>query len=208
MFGKQALYLIIGGMLKDLESGEFEDLAAIELVGIYENFEHAENIWRQKSQASVDIAAKCYRMVALHHIMSPAQRITDFLQNQNVSAGLCVAAETSVQETCQKMIQERVGVAFIVAHEREPVGVFSERDLVHVVASKDKDWQTKSIRDYMNHEVITIREDMRLIEALALMQEQHIRHLPVISDHNQLRSVISIRDFAFAHKGIIKNDGR
>jgi len=196
MFGKQSLYLVLGGHLKEIGGSEFSDLADLVLVGIFDSFQKAEQEWRARSQASVDDAAMCYRVVALHNIISPGDSVAEFLSTHSVSTGLRVSPDVSVTDVCRQMVQGRVSAAFITDDDR-PIGIFTERDVVRLVVEAPHGWREEPIRNYMTTAVQTVDEDDLLIDALHTMQKGHFRHLPVTDAKGRLKHVISIRDFAF-----------
>lgn len=196
MFGKQSLYLVLGGHLREIGGAEFTDLSELHLVGIFPSFEEAEREWRARSQASVDDAAMCYRVVALHNIISPGDTVAEFLATHQVSDGLRVDADVSITEVCRQMVQGRISAAFIT-EEGRPIGIFTERDLVRLVIEAPHGWREEPIRNYMTTAVQSVQEGDLLIEALQTMQKGHFRHLPVTDAKGRLKQVISIRDFAF-----------
>ena len=67
----QKLHLVMGGRVKDPRGQEFEDLSALDIVGVYPDFESAENAWRGKAQQTVDDAEMKYVVVHLHRLMEP-----------------------------------------------------------------------------------------------------------------------------------------
>jgi len=67
----QLLHLVLGGELKNIESMEFKDVSAIDVVGVFPNYESAERAWRAKAQATVDNAQTRYFIVHLHRMMAP-----------------------------------------------------------------------------------------------------------------------------------------
>ena len=67
----QKLHLVMGGRVKDPRGQEFEDLSALDIVGIFPDFESAENAWRGKAQQTVDDAEMKYVVVHLHRLMEP-----------------------------------------------------------------------------------------------------------------------------------------
>jgi hypothetical protein len=69
---KQLLHLVFGGELESLETREFKDLAAVEIVGIYPNYASAYAAWKSKAQSTVDNAHMRYFIVHLHRILDPA----------------------------------------------------------------------------------------------------------------------------------------
>ncbi len=71
---KQLLHLVFGGELKDLDSHEFRDLNALDIVGIYPNYQAAHTAWKAKAQASVDNAHMRYFVVHLHRLLDPQDK--------------------------------------------------------------------------------------------------------------------------------------
>lgn len=68
---KDLLHMVFGGRVKDPQGLEFEDLAAVEFVGMYANYKEAEQAWRAASQAHVDDAMRKYVVVHLHRLIDP-----------------------------------------------------------------------------------------------------------------------------------------
>jgi hypothetical protein len=67
----QLLHLVFGGELKDLESHEFRDLATLDIVGIYPDYQSAYAAWKSAAQRSVDNAMMRYFVVHLHRLLEP-----------------------------------------------------------------------------------------------------------------------------------------
>jgi hypothetical protein len=68
---KQLLHLVFGGELKTLGGTEFRDLDALDIVGIYPDYQSAHAAWKAKAQASVDNAHMRYFVVHLHRLLDP-----------------------------------------------------------------------------------------------------------------------------------------
>jgi len=69
---KQLLHLVFGGELTSIESIDFKDLAALDIVGIYPDYASAQAAWRAKAQATVDNAMTRYFIVHLHRLLDPS----------------------------------------------------------------------------------------------------------------------------------------
>ncbi len=67
----QKMHLVFGGRVKDPRGLEFEDLAKIDLVGIFADYLSAEKAWRSNAQRTVDDAQMKYVVVHLHRLMEP-----------------------------------------------------------------------------------------------------------------------------------------
>ena len=50
---------------------QFEDLADLDIVGIYPNYAKAYDAWKAKAQGSVDNARMRYFIVHLHRLLDP-----------------------------------------------------------------------------------------------------------------------------------------
>lgn len=66
------LHLVMGGRVKDPRGLEFEDLNAIELVGVFADYASAKKAWRGAAQRTVDDAEMKYVIVHLHRLLNPA----------------------------------------------------------------------------------------------------------------------------------------
>jgi Domain of unknown function (DUF4170) len=67
----QKLHLVMGGRVSDPQTLDFIDLKNLDLVGIFPNFDAAEDAWRTKAQKTVDDAEMKYVIVHLHRLLEP-----------------------------------------------------------------------------------------------------------------------------------------
>lgn len=65
------MHLVFGGRVKDPQGLEFEDLSALDIVGIFPDYESAEKAWRGAAQRTVDDAQMKYVIVHLHKLLQP-----------------------------------------------------------------------------------------------------------------------------------------
>ena len=68
---KQLPHLGFGGELVSLDSNEFRDLSALDIVGIFPNYASAHAAWKAKAQSTVDNAHMRYFVVHLHRLLDP-----------------------------------------------------------------------------------------------------------------------------------------
>ena len=61
----------MGGRVSDPRKLEFVDLKALDLVGVYPDFDSAEDAWRSHAQRTVDDAEMKYVIVHLHRLLEP-----------------------------------------------------------------------------------------------------------------------------------------
>lgn len=68
---KQLLHMVIGGELTSLQGKTFRDLDALDIVGVFPNYETAVAAWKSKAQQTVDNAHMRYFVVHLHRLLDP-----------------------------------------------------------------------------------------------------------------------------------------
>jgi hypothetical protein len=71
---RQLLHIVIGGELKDVgpKSIEFKDLANVEFVGAYPDYQSAKLAWRSAAQQSVDNAHMRFFIIHAHKLLDPS----------------------------------------------------------------------------------------------------------------------------------------
>lgn len=69
--GKQLLHLVFGGELRHLDEIIFEDLDALDIVGIFPDYDSAHAAWKARAQQTVDNAHMRYFIVHMHRLLSP-----------------------------------------------------------------------------------------------------------------------------------------
>ncbi len=69
--GKQLLHLVFGGELTHLDEINFKDLSALDIVGIFPDYQSALVAWKARAQATVDNAHMRYFIVHMHKLLDP-----------------------------------------------------------------------------------------------------------------------------------------
>ena len=65
------MHLVIGGRVTDPQTLEFQDLNAVDFVGVFPDYASAEKAWRGAAQRTVDDAEMRYVIVHLHRLLEP-----------------------------------------------------------------------------------------------------------------------------------------
>ncbi|MBC7160445.1 MAG: DUF4170 domain-containing protein [Porphyrobacter sp.] len=68
---KQLLHLVLGGKVTDPRGVEFQDLSKLHIVGVFPDYDSAEEAWRAQAQRTVDDAEMKYVIVHLHRLLEP-----------------------------------------------------------------------------------------------------------------------------------------
>jgi CBS domain-containing protein len=104
-----------------------------------------------------------------------------------------VPSDASVYSAIELMAQRGVG-ALLVVDEGQLVGVISERDYARKVILNGRSSKDTFIREIMTPSPRTIQCDTSVEEAMRIMTENRIRHLPVINSEGHVAGVLSIGD--------------
>jgi len=111
----------------------------------------------------------------------------------------CVSPETPLSEAAQLMESENVG-ALPVLDGEELAGMVTDRDIVVRAIAKGKDPRGMPVREVTTRDVVTVRPDQDLSDALELMASHQVRRLPVVDDDNRLIGVLAQADVALEAK--------
>lgn len=104
--------------------------------------------------------------------------------------------DSSVYEALQLLAENDVG-ALLVLQDGELVGVVSERDYARKVVLRGMTSMKTPVKEIMTEDVITVGPGSTVEEAMALMTDKHIRHLPVLEGES-IVGVVSIGDLVKA----------
>ncbi len=104
-----------------------------------------------------------------------------------------VRPEATVATAVSLLAERRVGAVVVEDLKGSVVGIFSERDLVKLLAARGADALIVRVREVMSRPVITCKPEDRLDAVMTIMSERRIRHMPVIAN-DALAGMISIRD--------------
>lgn len=105
---------------------------------------------------------------------------------------LTVAMDADVLEAVRRMNRDRIGALVVIDHDRV-VGMFTERDVLRLVAAL-RDLAHLHVGDVMTRDIVTVRPCTDIDEIQETMRSRKVRHLPVINDEGVLTGMISMGD--------------
>jgi CBS domain-containing protein len=118
-------------------------------------------------------------------------RISDVLRGKGHDV-VTVEIDTRLKDVVDILASKRIG-AVVVLDRFKPVGIFSERDLVNVLASHGAPGLNLTVAGLMSHPIIAGHPEDRIEAAMDVMTRERIRHLPVL-DNTKLVGLVSIGD--------------
>ncbi len=118
--------------------------------------------------------------------------VADILKSKADLAVHTIAPGDSVFDALQRMADKNIG-ALLVLQEGAIVGILTERDYARKIALKGRTSALTLVRDVMSTSVMFVHPAQTSETCMALMTENHLRHLPVV-DNGKLVGLISIGD--------------
>jgi CBS domain-containing protein len=105
--------------------------------------------------------------------------------------------DQTIQSVCKIMIENNVGGLVVVKRGvsgNEPVGIITERDIIRKIGDVDLFTTQSSIRELMSNNLISIKPDNTIGDAIGLMHGNNIRRLPVIDNDGKMVGIITDKD--------------
>lgn len=103
----------------------------------------------------------------------------------------------SVLEAARLMRQHHVGDVVVVEERgdaRIPVGIVTDRDLVVEIMATGLDPMAITVGDFMVPELVTVKENTGLFEAIEYMRTKGVRRLPVVNNNGWLVGILTLDD--------------
>ena len=102
--------------------------------------------------------------------------------------------DSTVSEIADLMDLEDIGAVPILDDSFLLLGIVSERDIVRKLVKNGRDSDLVTAKDIMTKHIITVKKETTLVEAVKLMKDNNIRHLPIVDGDKKLINFISHRD--------------
>lgn len=119
------------------------------------------------------------------------RRVREIVRAQNL---LHAPPGTSVREAARRMDARNVASVLIVEADGRLLGIFTERDLLRRVVAPGRDPAKTHLAEVMTATPHTVSPTASALDAMRIMHERRVRHLPVVEGGRAL-GVLSIRDF-------------
>lgn len=103
-----------------------------------------------------------------------------------------IGSDAPVGEAVALLADRRIGAVPVIDND-QVVGVLSERDVISCLSQDGGDVLTWPVAKMMSSPAVTVNRDCTMDDAMALMTERRIRHLPV-EESGRLEGIVSIGD--------------
>jgi CBS domain-containing protein len=115
------------------------------------------------------------------------------LLDQHPRAPIAVSPDDSVFSALELMARHDIGAVLAMEGGRL-AGIFSERDYARKVILLGKSSKETLVREIMTEKVLYALPEQTTDQAMALMTDKHIRHLPVLDGNRNVMGMVSIGD--------------
>lgn len=126
--------------------------------------------------------------------------IADILKGKGKSADgswLWCTTDDSVYNAVQSMTQHNVGALVVVkpGENKAIAGIITERDYLRKIIVQGRSSKSTKVGDIMTEEnkLITVSPNTKVLQAMQLMTDKRIRHIPVV-DETGMVGMVSIGD--------------
>ena len=121
--------------------------------------------------------------------MKTIQQLLATKKHQEV---ISIAPHRPVFDALVVLAEYEIGALMVLEGEKL-VGIFSERDYAREVVLKGKSSKTTAVSEVMTANVISVKLGDTVEQAMSVMTEKRIRHLPVL-DNGKVVGMLSIGD--------------
>lgn len=119
------------------------------------------------------------------------QRVIEVAENDFITLPeddlVAEAAKTMRDKDVSSIVITRKGA------QKEPVGIITERDIIHRVMAEHKGPFKVTVGKVMSSPLITVNPESSVTDAIALMRSKHIRRLPVVDELGQIVGIVTLK---------------
>lgn len=108
-----------------------------------------------------------------------------------------VRPEDTVLTAARTLGEHRIGAALVRGADGAMLGIISERDIVRGMAAHGPGTTGLQVAQFMTRDLVTVTPQTLVIQALGLMTQKRVRHLPVL-EGDRLAGMVSIGDLVKA----------
>jgi CBS domain-containing protein len=119
--------------------------------------------------------------------------LKEIVEAKGPRSAYSVNCDSTVLDALKIMAEGNVGAVLVKEDEHHIVGIFTERDYARKGELMGLSAADTRLRDVMTSDMITVKSDLSADACMAVMEEHHIRHLPVVDD-GHLVGIVSLRD--------------
>jgi CBS domain-containing protein len=114
------------------------------------------------------------------------------------SAVVSVGPGDSAAEIARVLARHRIGAVLVRDPTGKVLGIVSERDIVRAMANAPEQLSQLLAGALMTQVLHTVSPRSLIVQALGMMTDRRVRHLPVLEEDGSLAGMVSIGDLVKA----------
>jgi len=114
------------------------------------------------------------------------------------AAVVSVRPDDTILAVARTLGQHRIGAALVRDATGAMLGIISERDIVRGMAAHGPGTTGLPAGQFMTRDLVTVTPQTHVVEALGIMTQKRVRHLPVLEADGKLAGMVSIGDLVKA----------
>jgi CBS domain-containing protein len=107
---------------------------------------------------------------------------------------ISVGPQDSAASVVGILTRHRIGAVLVRDPAGEVLGILSERDIVWGLASSGMATLDKPACELMTQALHTVTPRTSVVQAMSMITDRRVRHLPVLDDEGRLAGMVSIGD--------------
>ena len=116
-----------------------------------------------------------------------------------------INSDASVKDAIKRMFDENVTSLIVNSPDDKDIyGIITRKDIVNKIIAYNRDINEVKVRDIMTEPILTISQDIDLMNAARLMAKTDIRRFPVMNN-GEMVGIISNSDILRAMKSKIRD---
>lgn len=115
-----------------------------------------------------------------------------------------IAAESSVLDAVAALVERNIG-SLVIVHGQRPAGILTERDILRLTARSPDELSRTTVGAVMTRELVTAGLTDDLHDAMAVMTDNRIRHLPIM-EGERIVGIVSIGDLVNACRTLAESE--
>lgn len=115
-----------------------------------------------------------------------------------------VSPDDSVQSAIELMVEHDQGSVIVLDANEKVIGIFTERDVLRHYMTNQSKFLYLKVSEVMSSPVTTVPIDMKVSDALDLMNKKNVRRLPVVDKAGKMIGFVSWKElFAKVPKDLL-----
>jgi len=112
--------------------------------------------------------------------------------------------ETPLQTIVKEMVEKRFS-CIVISQNQSPIGIVTERDLVKILNQEAQDIDLSlPVVNFMSSPVLSINVNGSLFDAIVISQAEHVRHLPVVDENENMVGLVTQSNLTNAYFQVIE----